>query len=131
MPRPSKFTPEAARTILTGIRVGLSYDLACQAAGVSFETFRQWRLGKFPRGTDPEAKTAFLEGIERARGESALRLAGIISAAAPNDWKAASWMLERRFPADFGRDADLHARLDALEAALAGDGQPQPIRRIA
>jgi hypothetical protein len=130
MPRPSKFTPETSRTIITGIRVGLSYDLACEAAGVSFETFRQWRLGKFPRGTDPEAKTAFLEGIERARGESALRLASIISAAAPNDWKAASWMLERRFPKDFARDASLYERLDALEALLTSDpNAPTPLRK--
>ena len=48
MARPTRFTPETVHAILTGIRVGLSYDLACQAAGVSFETFRQWRLGKFP-----------------------------------------------------------------------------------
>lgn len=128
MARPSKFTPETVHGILGGIRAGLPYRLAAEAAGIHYDTFNEWSHGRFPRGADKDLKTAFPDQLTRAKGESALRLSGLITRAATDDWKAAAWMLERRFPKDFARDASLYERLDALEASLQ-DAQPQ-IRRI-
>ena len=39
----------------------------------------------------------------RARGESALKLMLTINKAGTMDWRAAAWILERRFPKDFGK----------------------------
>lgn len=130
MPAPSKFTPETVNTILAGVRAGLPYRLAAEAAGISETAFYAWQRGEFPRGADLALKRQFSEQLTRARGESALRLAGLINRAATDDWRAAGWLLERRFASDFGKDADLHRRLDALEAALADGSTPTPIRRI-
>ncbi len=130
MVRPTKFTAETVNTVLAGIRAGLPYRLAAEAAGISETTFHEWQSGKLPRGVDTQLKTEFREGLTRARGESARRLTTLISTAAKDDWRAAAWILERRFPKDFARDASLYERLDALEASLQ-DAQPQPIRRIA
>ncbi len=121
MPAPTKFTPETVNAILAGIRAGLSLRLAAEAAGVSETTFHQWQRGEFPRGADRDLKVQFSEQLTRAKGESARRLTALISSAAVEDWRAAAWLLERRFPADYGKDADLHRRLDDLERALAGD----------
>ena len=131
MARPTKFTPETVTAILAGIRAGLPYRLAAEAAGIHYDTFNEWQQGRFPRGADRQLKAEFSDQLTRARGESARRLTALISTAATADWRAASWLLERRFPQDFAKDASLFERLDALEAALAGDTQAQPIRRIA
>ena len=130
MSRPTKFQPEVVAAILTGIRAGLPYRLADEAAGISERTFHQWQSGTFPRGADPALKRQFVQNLRRARGESARRLTALISTAAQDDWRAAAWLLERRFPKDFAKDASLYERLDALEAALQQDAQPQPIRRV-
>lgn len=130
MTRPTKFTPETVRAILTGIRAGLPYRLAAEAAGVSYQAFNEWQQGRFPRGADKDLRVEFLDQLTRARGESARRLRALISTAAVDDWRAAAWMLERRFPKDFARDASLYERLDALEASLAGDpNAPTPVRK--
>jgi hypothetical protein len=130
MSRPTKLTGETVDGVLTALRAGLSYRLAAEANGIHPDTLHEWRQGRFPRGADPELKTRFSEGITRAKAEGAMRLATIIADAAPTDWRAAGWLLERVHPADFGKDADLHARLDALEAALAGGSAPTPLRKV-
>jgi len=129
MAAPTKFTAETVSTLMTGIRAGLPFRLAAEAAGVSETTFTCWQAGKLPRGADRSLKASFSAQLTRARGESALRLTGLISRAATDDWRAAAWLLERRFPKDFARDASLYERLDALEASLQ-DAQQPPIRRI-
>ncbi len=126
MPAPSKFTPETVH----GIRAGLPYRLAAEAAGIHYDTFNEWSHGRFPRGADKDLKAAFPDQLTRAKGESARRLTALISAAASDDWRAAAWLLERRFPGDYAKDAALVARLDALEAAVAGDTAPMPLRKV-
>lgn len=129
MTRPTKFTQETVNAILTGIRAGLPYRLAAEAAGVSYQTFNEWQHGRFPRGADKDLRVEFLDQLTRARGESARRLTALISTAATDDWRAAAWLLERRFPKDFARDASLYERLEALEAALPQNAPPT-LRRV-
>jgi len=129
MAAPTKFTNETVNTLMVGVRSGLPFRLAAEAAGISETTFTCWQSGKLPRGADRALKASFSAQLTRARGESALRLSGLISRAATDDWRAAAWLLERRFPRDFAKDASLYERLDALEASLQ-DAQQPPIRRI-
>jgi transposase-like protein len=108
--RPSKLTPEAAAIILKGIREGAPYRYACAYAGVSDSTFREWRR----RAADDErqgidsAYTAFEAEVRKAESEAILARMSIINKAAkgsenkPGDWKAAAWLLERRYPRYFG-----------------------------
>ncbi len=128
MPAPTKFTPETVNTILAGVRAGLPYRLAAEAAGIHSDTFNEWRQGRFPRGADKDLKAAFSDQLTRAKGESALRLAGLISRAATDDWRAGAWLLERRWPEDFARDASLYQRLDQLEqvAGITPTGNVTP-----
>lgn len=103
--RPTKFTYETVELLLNGIRAGLPIHLACDAAGIDDSTFYEWQNGKFPRGADKQLKTEFSDKLTRARGVSALRNIALISKAADQDWRAAAWILERRFPQDFGKQA--------------------------
>lgn len=98
-----KFTRDTVDRLLTAVRSGLPFHLAAEAAGISETTFYEWQRGIFPRGADKALKASFSEELTRARGYSAARLMTIIQSAAPDDWRAAAWILERRFPKDFGK----------------------------
>jgi hypothetical protein len=89
----SKYTAEAHKTIVKAIKLGETYKGAAMAAGISERTFYEWRE-KHPR---------FLQAIEKATSE--MRRANIeyIAKKAPTTWQAAAWLLERRFPNEFGR----------------------------
>lgn len=94
MARPTKYTPETAKKITDAIRVGATYRLACDYAGVSEDTFARWR----------ERYADFAEGIKEAEGAGAVGwLAKIEKAANEGVWQAAAWKLERRYPESYGR----------------------------
>lgn len=93
MGRPSKYTPETVAVILEALKNGATHELACQAGGVSHQTFAEWtRL--YPE---------FLEGIKRIEAETAQRWLAYIEAAAPKEWQAAAWLLERRYHQSYSR----------------------------
>ena len=45
----------------------------------------------------------FFDDVSRAKADSALRLVSQITLQAPTDWRAAAFILERRFPDDYGK----------------------------
>ena len=134
MAAPSKFTKPTVAKLLAGVRRGLPYHLAAAAAGVSEATFHRWQRGEFPEDAGEELKQQFLEGLTRARGQAADRLTKQIHDAAKADWRAAAWILERRYPKDYGKDADALQKLEAIEEALAqwrANGSPPiPLRDV-
>jgi len=134
MARPSKFTPETIRRLLEAIALGATYAAACRYAGITFETFNQWRRGHVPRLANPKLKAEFSDGLTRAEAEAEMyALAAIRTAAANGEWRAAAWWLERRHPRDYGKVAllggvtgtpieirkliDLAARAEGLDPA--------------
>ena len=129
MARPSKFTAETVKAILNGVRAGLPYHLAAEAAGVSASTFHAWQAGQFPRGSGPALKVEFSESLKKAKAQGAYRLLALINRAADQQWTAAAWILERRYSGDFGRDAELNRRLEELEQRLDAT-PPANVRRI-
>ena len=95
---PTKYTPEIVKTLVDALRLGETYGGAAAAAGISNETLRVWR----------DKRPEFAAAI--ARAESELRrvcLARIEKAAAAGTWRASLAILERRFPHDFGRHANI------------------------
>ncbi len=59
MAAPSKFTEATVNTLMTGIRAGLPFRLAAEAAGISETTFTEWQAGRLPRGADRALKASF------------------------------------------------------------------------
>ena len=95
MSRPSKMNKNTIHLLCEAIRMGSTYELACQYAGISEASFYAWRA----KGR--KAKTGqyleFLESIKRAEAKGALaNLAVIQKSAKDGDWKASAWILERR-----------------------------------
>lgn len=105
--RPSKLTPEVIEELSTQIGRGLTYALACKRAGITYQTFRRWRAGRFPKTTPVELQEQFCLALKRAEAQLIYELLCTIRAHGfadlPGDWRTAAWFLERRYPQHFGR----------------------------
>ena len=105
MARPTKLTPEVQDLIVDGINAGLTFRLTCARVGVNPGTFYRWLE------TGEIVKTGmyreFYEAVERAKADSALRLVSQITLQALTDWRAAAFILERRFPDDYGKRTEV------------------------
>lgn len=124
--RPSGFTPERARAILGGISRGLSYKHSAQLAGISYMTFNRWRKDG-ARADAPAELRDFCDHLGQAEARNADTLLRAISMAGRRrDWRAAAWILERRFPDEWALRNDVQARqvqdgLEALGSEINGE----------
>lgn len=91
--RPTKYTEQRVERILQAIRDGNYMETAARLAGIAPSTLYEWR-NEFPD---------FSEAVETARAEAEERNIATIQAAAPQQWQAAAWWLERSFPDRYGR----------------------------
>lgn len=101
MGRPTKFTEGVREKILQGIRMGATYELSCNYAGISYQTFLNWKA-KAEEDEDSEY-VDFFESITRAEGEAAFKWLVMIEKHASANPQWAAWKLERRYPKIYGR----------------------------
>ena len=102
MSRPCKLTPELQQRIGDNIALGLTYSLASEAAGITYKTFNFW----MQRGqTEKSGKYyQFYKYIQKCNADAAkVLLERINEAAKAGDTQICTWILERRFPEEFGR----------------------------
>jgi hypothetical protein len=121
MARPSELTPEVLALVADGIAKAVPPAVAAQAAGISRATFYAW----LARGRADEAAgrstphRGFLDAIKEAEAVAqsllleTIRLAS--SVATPKDmqapkWQAAAWLLERRWPRQYGEGLKVAAQ---------------------
>lgn len=103
--RARKDTPETREKILNAIREGAPFRHACMFAGISEDTFMRWRE------IDPD----FADQVKLAEGQFTMvhlhniRQHGLPirnsrgDIIAPGSWQASAWLLERKYPQEFGR----------------------------
>ena len=102
MARPTKFNTKTKRRLYKALRIGASRKMAAQYAGISYELLRQWM-----RRGEQEARgefVVFLAALKRAESEACMKALEAINGAMETRWQAAAWMLERRYPEDWGRN---------------------------
>jgi hypothetical protein len=75
------------------LSAGNTVKTSCAAVGVSERSFFDWC----------EQKPHFAQATNRARSQAKIKLVRIITAAAPLDWRAASFLLERGWPNEYGK----------------------------
>lgn len=93
---PTKFTDEVKEKLLSAIRKGAPYEIACNYAGISYECLNKWRK-KAKKENIPEF-VEFFVALKEAEGHTALIwLAHIDAAMKDGSWQAAAWKLERRY----------------------------------
>lgn len=92
--RKQKYQPETVARFLQAIELGATHALAAGYAGISVQTFYNWK----------ERHPEFVQALAESEGKAALRwLAKIEQEATNGTWQAAAWKLERRYPRDYGR----------------------------
>jgi len=107
--RRSKLTEDLQHKITALLRNGNYVETACGAAGISVSTFYAWmeRGEADERAGTQSAFLEFSEAVHRTRAEGEALLLQQIRQAAPTDWRAAAWILERTAPERFGRRTEI------------------------
>lgn len=129
--RPTKFTQARVDAICESIKLGATYELAARAAGIHPDTLTEWRKNK------PD----FSESLKEAEAQGVLvSLAHIQAAAAQGIWQASAWILERRFPDDYGKrermdvkhsgSVDMRLLADLRKVIVAALGDSDPLARL-
>ena len=94
MGRKSKLTTELTQKIVEAIKMGCTFKLACQYAGIDTSTFYLW-MQSGREGKD-KTKIDFFNSIKKAEAECAFSTLKKINEASTEDWRAGAWLLERR-----------------------------------
>ena len=106
MARRSKATEGRIEALVIALGTGCTREAAARHAGIDRTTLYRWL----------ERDAAIRIRVEKAEADVEVRLAAQIVQAAPDDWRAAAWMLDRRRPRSYGR----------AQAAAAADTPTTP-----
>jgi transposase-like protein len=106
--RRTKLTNEVKGQIVATISMGLTDKDACVVAGISEVTFYEWlNRGRNKEGYNGRkwapVYATFANEVERARVANKVHHVRNIYRASETQWQASAWMLERRFPEEYGR----------------------------
>ena len=126
MGRPTKLNEETQTRFITGLKLGLTYDLAASYAGVDVRTVYGW----FQRGRDEDdgIYCQFLQAVKAAEGACAAVCMGRIQKAAEaGQWQAAGWIMERRY----GYSQRQDVKIEAAPADAALEGAEDIIAKVA
>jgi len=126
--RPSKLTPDVQNKVVQALQLGAQRQDAATYAGVDAATLRRWlRKGI----TEPESEYGrFRAAVIEAESRAKVAAMGVITKAARDgDWKAAAWMLARKYPHQFAERSQLFTiakTFEQIEAAAEAAGAPLP-----
>jgi len=110
--RPSKYSAELVGKICRALAGGGTVAYACRSARICLSTYKNW-LNLYPE---------FAEAVGQAQAESELALVQQLQEHAQSDWRAAKFLLERRFQhwkADSSTSQDRRDELDDLRILKA------------
>lgn len=107
-------TPQAQERICKALRVGTYRKTAAAAAGIGEKTLYTWLTrGEIEKSG---AYHDFVEAVSLAEAQGEAALVAIINAASKLDYRAACWILERKYPDRWGR-RDAMAMTGTMEHA--------------
>jgi transposase len=102
MARLCKLNTKVQQKIGDGVALGLTYALAANLACVTYQTFNEWM--KLGRDSTSGKYFEFYKHIEQRNAEGALKiLQRLNDAAEAENCQVSMFILERRFPEEFGR----------------------------
>jgi hypothetical protein len=104
--RPTELTPVLQDKIIACLRAGFLRTATAEACGVGYATLKEWVARG--EGTDPDRPSTplyatFAALVRAAEADAQNDAIKVIIEAAKDDWRAAAWYLERRWPEQFGQ----------------------------
>lgn len=97
----TKLTPELQEQLCKLLQVGITIEDACAEVGISDRVFHKWQARALER--NERLYVQFFQAVVQAKARSKIRSVLRIDKAALKDWRADAWLLERRFPEEFGK----------------------------
>jgi hypothetical protein len=98
--RKSLLNAQLQRKICALLSEGCDQKTACSICGIGERTYHEWK-NRGHNGDEPYA--SFFSAASRARNVFKARLLKIVTDAAEKEARHAEWLLERRWPNEFGR----------------------------
>jgi transposase len=130
--RKTKLTPELCEEICRHIEQGNYAKTACALCDVGESTYYDWKA-RGEKASSGKFKE-FLESIKKAERKAQAHQVQLILSAAekhPMNWTAAAWLLERRFPDEWGNREEIdithHTGFDELGKAI--DSSREKVRK--
>ncbi|MDQ0417907.1 transposase [Croceifilum oryzae] len=99
--RPEKLTDEIQQKIVDSLRMGNYIETAASYSGISKTTLYDW-LKKGAR-EETGKYMVFSNAVQVAMAEAEMRDVAVIAQASKDNWQAAAWRLERKYPNRWGR----------------------------
>jgi hypothetical protein len=109
MARPTVMTPEVVTAIIESIGNGNTRMASVAAAGVGYQTWRDY----LKRDEDLQ------QLVLSAEATAEKNCVEILKRAMPLNWQAAAWWLERRRPQQYGKQEKLHVLRDVARDVSA------------
>lgn len=100
--RPYLLTDTVRRRFLDALQAGTTVSAAAQMCGIGRSTLYDW-MRAAEKDDAPPALKQFAQDVEVAKARAQVSLEMMVRKHAEKHPKAAQWMLERRFPKDWGK----------------------------
>ena len=105
--QPRLLTLEVQEVICKAIEAGATLEIAAQAAGIGARTLDEWlHHGRMELRDSPDMESPcadFVKAVTVASATFEIDCLAIIQDAAPKNWTAAAWLLERKFPERYAK----------------------------
>ena len=98
-------TPEITKVICEGIEAGMSKKAAMDGIVAEPTFYTYMRIGEDDVNKGKDSDYAhFFKCVKEAERKFITRNLNVIQKATAESWSAAAWLLERRFPDEYGRN---------------------------
>ena len=113
--------PHVRQTILDYIAKGNYISTACKAAGVCPETYCNWQNKAEAATSSDDIYYQFFQELKTAEAQNIAHNIENIQTASDKDarnWTASAWLLERKYPAEYGKRLELEVGPSKVLLAL-------------
>lgn len=122
--------PKIAEDFLVAVRAGNYLHVAAAYAGLSKETPIEWRKrgARDARKGQDTVYSRFAASVDQAMGQAEVMSVAAIRSATKENWQAAAWLLERRYPDRWSRHVTIDLskctddQIESALSAIAADG---------
>lgn len=104
----TKLNPKVQKALLKCIELGVPREQASLVVGICSMTFRRWvARGENPQGVEDDIYVRLVNEIEYSKAKFIKTNLEIVQKAAYRDASHSEWLLERGFPALFGKRVEV------------------------